>query len=69
MLYPEIADWAFVDISPLKFVNKLMAANPDMPMKMLTCENIKYTFVREFISAYITSIKSYTDSANSSRWA
>ena len=49
MFYPDIADRAFLNISPLTFVNKLMVANPNMPVKMLISENIKYTFVRHLL--------------------
>ena len=60
ILYPEIADWAFVNISPLTFVNKLMAANSGMPVGLLTSENIKYTFVRKALLVETMSLTKAT---------
>ena len=50
IMYPNIADRDFLNVSPLRFVNKLMAANPALPVKMLTIENVKYAFVSVFLS-------------------
>lgn len=46
ILYPGITDWEPVNMSQFTFVKKLLAANTEMPVKLLTCENIKYIFVR-----------------------
>ena len=54
--YPWIADRAFLEISPLTFVHKLMVANPNLPVKMLTSENIKYTFVSTLFYCWIVYV-------------
>ena len=48
MLYHDLSDRAFLSVTPVTFVRKILERNPQMTCNMLTIENMKFIFVRRF---------------------
>lgn len=44
IIYPEFSDRALLNVFPSTFVRKLIAANPYLPCRLLTCDNVMYVF-------------------------